>query len=323
MDTTEPNDGSIESAIAGLLRPEEPVETEEVLEAEEAEEIESEEEVYEEEDDDEEVVEEEDDEDADEAEDSEPELYTVKVDGKEERVSLEELKRGFSGQKYVQKGMQEAAAQRKQVEEVYVSLLQEREALAQERQMVSQAVQQIQGGLPTRPQEPSRDMFESDPFGYMEAKLKFDEDSKAFDEKMGQLQQIAQQQGQAQQAAQRAYLEREMETLKQVVPEFADPEQAPKARDRLVTMGQEVYGYGAEEISSVMDHRAIRVLNDALKYQELMSGKSEKTTKPKNRRVVKAGAKKTSSNSQAQRQTRQKLKQSGSIDDALNLILGN
>ena len=314
MDTTEPNDGSIESAIAGLLRPEEPVETEEVLEAEEAEEVESEEEVYEE-DDDEEVVEE-DDEDADEAEDSEPELYTVKVDGKEEQVSLEELKRGFSGQKYVQKGMQEAAALRKQVEEVYV-------ALSQERQMVAQAIQQIQSGLPTPPREPSREMFESDPIGYMEAKLKFDEDSKLFGEQMGQLQQIAQQQGQAQQIAQRAYLEREMETLKQIVPEFADPEQAPKARDRLMTMGQEVYGYGAEEISAVMDHRAIRVLNDALKYQELMSGKAEKTTKPKNRRVVKAGAKKTSSNSQAQRQTRQKLKQSGSIDDALNLILGN
>jgi len=317
VDTTEPNDGSIESAIAGLLRPEEPVETEEVLEAEEveAEEVDSEEEVYED-DDEEEVVEEEDDEDAEEAEDSEPELYTVKVDGKEEQVSLEDLKRGFSGQKYVQKGMQEAAAQRKQAEEVYAALL-------QERQMVAQAIQQVQNGLPTPPQEPSREMFESDPIGYMEAKLKFDEDSKLYGEQMGKLQEIAQQQTQAQQIAQRAYLEREMETLKQIVPEFADPEQAPKVRDRLMTMGQEVYGYGAEEISAVMDHRAIRVLNDALKYQELMSGKAEKTTKPKNRRVVKAGAKKTSSKSQAQRQTRQKLKQSGSIDDALNLILGN
>ena len=317
MDTTEPNDGSIESAIAGLLRPEEPVETEEVLEAEEveAEEADSEEEVYED-DDEEEVVEEEDDEDAEEAEDSEPDLYTVKVDGKEEQVSLEDLKRGFSGQKYVQKGMQEAAAQRKQAEEVYAALL-------QERQMVAQAIQQVQNGLPTPPQEPSREMFESDPIGYMEAKLKFDEDSKLYGEQMGKLQEIAQQQTQAQQIAQRAYLEREMETLKQIVPEFADPEQAPKVRDRLMTMGQEVYGYGAEEISAVMDHRAIRVLNDALKYQELMSGKAEKTTKPKNRRVVKAGAKKTSSKSQAQRQTRQKLKHSGSIDDALNLILGN
>ena len=320
METPEP--GSIESAIAGLLRPEEPVEQEETAEADELEQepVEEEEVIEDDEPEDDEEGEEpvEDDEDAEEAEDSEPELYTVKVDGKEERVSLEDLKRGYSGQKYVQKGMQEAAEQRKQAEAVYAALL-------NERQQVAQALQQIQSGLPQPPKEPSKDMFEADPIGYMEAKLKFDEDSKAYAEQVQQLQQVAAQQGQAQQAAQRAYLEREMETLKQVVPEFADPEKAPQVRDRLVTKGQEVYGYSKEEISSVMDHRAIRVLNDALKYQEMMSGKAkaEAKAKPKNRRTVKAGAKKTSSNAQAQRQTRQKLKKSGSIDDALSLILGN
>lgn len=314
METPEP--GSIESAIAGLLQPEEPVEQEAVetdeLDDEPVEEEETEE-VY----DDDEVIEE-DNEDAEEAEDSEPDLYTVKVNGKEERVSLEDLKRGYSGQKYVQKGMQEAAEQRKQAEAVYASLL-------NERQMVAQALQQIQSGIAQPPQEPSRNMFESDPIGYMEAKLKYDEDSKAYAEQMQQLQQIAAQQGQAQAAAQRAYLEREMETLKQLVPEFSDPEKAPQVRDRLVTMGQEVYGYSPEEISAVMDHRAIRVLHDAIKFQEIMSGKAkaEAKAKPKNRRTVKAGAKRTASKSQAQRQTRQKLKQSGSIDDALSLILGN
>jgi len=212
--------------------------------------------------------------------------------------------------------MQEAAQQRKQAEEVYAALLNERQQLAQ-------VFQQVQSGLPQAPQEPSRDMFESDPIGFMEAKLKYDEDVKAYNEQIGQLQQVAQQQSQAQQAAQQAYVQREMETLKQVMPEFADPEQAPKVRDRLVAMGQEVYGYSPEEISQVMDHRAIRVLHDAIKYQELQSGKAkaEKEAKPKSRRTVKAGAKKTASNQKAVRQTRSKLKKSGSIDDALGLIL--
>jgi hypothetical protein len=88
-------------------------------------------------------------------------------------------------------------------------------------------------------------------------------------------------------------------------------------------MGQEVYGYDPSEIGAVMDHRAIRVLHDAIKYQELMSGKQKAVTKakPKAKRTVKAGAKKTRSNADAERQTRQKLRKSGSIDDALNLIL--
>ena len=311
METTE-LDGTIESAISSLLQPEE---VEEVVEedTEEAAELEDSEEEPEGEDAEEEEVEEEDDEDADEAEESTPELYTVKVDGKEEQVSLDDLKRGYSGQQYVQKGMQEAANLRKQAEQVY-------QALMNERAMVAQA---IQGGIPQPPAEPSKEMFESDPIGFMEAKLKYDDQLKEYNEQMGQFQQIAEQQGQAQQAAQRAYLEREMETLKQVVPEFADPQKASQVRDRLVTMGQEIYGYEPNEISAVMDHRAIRVLNDAIKYQELMSGKkqAEKKAKPKSKRTVRAGAKKTASNTNAERQTRQKLKKSGNINDALSLIL--
>lgn len=311
METTE-LDGTIESAISSLLQPEE---VEEVVEedTEEATELEDSEEEPEGEDAEEEEVEEEDDEDADEAEESTPELYTVKVDGKEEQVSLDDLKRGYSGQQYVQKGMQEAANLRKQAEQVY-------QALMNERAMVAQA---IQGGIPQPPAEPSKEMFESDPIGFMEAKLRYDDQLKEYNEQMGQFQQIAEQQGQAQQAAQRAYLEREMETLKQVVPEFADPQKASQVRDRLVTMGQEIYGYEPNEISAVMDHRAIRVLNDAIKYQELMSGKkqAEKKAKPKPKRTVRAGAKKTASNTNAERQTRQKLKKSGNINDALSLIL--
>lgn len=317
MDTTEPKfDGTVEGAIAGILQQEETVE-EVVEEVEETtDEVSDEVEVEESTEEPEEA--EEDYEDAEEAEDSEPELYTVRVDGKEEQVSLEDLKRGYSGQKYVQKGMQEAAEQRKQAEQIYMALM-------NERQQIAQALQMSLQGIRPPPTEPSKEMFEADPIGYMEAKLKFDEESKAYSEQIGQLQAIAHQQGEAQQAAQRAYLEREMETLQQLVPEFADPEKAPQVRDRLMTMGQEVYGYQPEEISAVMDHRAIRVLHDAIKYQELMSGKkqAEQKAKPKTRRTVKAGAKKVASNDQAKRQTRSKLKRSGSIDDALGLILQN
>ena len=115
-----------------------------------------------------------------------------------------------------------------------------------------------------------------------------------------------------------------METLRQVMPEFADPEKATKTRDSMLRMGTEIYGYQPEEISAVMDHRAIRVLNDAIKYQEIMQGKDkavEKATKGPKRKVVKAGSKKTASTRNDTRQARSKLKRSGSINDAMSLIL--
>jgi hypothetical protein len=314
VDTTELD--SFDSAVEGLLAPQpeaEEVEAEAVEESEAEEVVEAE---FEEVESDDDSEEEDEYEDTEEAEEPAPDLYTVKVDGKEEEVSLDDLKRGYSGQKYVQKGMQEAAAMRKQAEEVYANLL-------NERQQIGQLLQYAQNGLPQAPVAPTKEQFDSDPIGYMEAKMQYDEAKTAYDGQMGQLQQAVEQQGQAMQYAQRAYLEREMETLKTLVPEFAEPDTAAQARDRLVTMGQEIYGYDPNEIGSVMDHRAIRVLHDAIKYQELMSGKQRAVTnaKPKAKRTVRAGAKKTRSNKDAERQTRQKLKKSGSIDDALNLIL--
>ena len=321
MDTTELN--SFDSAVEGLLAPQpeaEEVENEAVEEdeAEYAVEAEFEEvEDSEDPDDEEREVPQSDKYEGQEDDDAPPPpLHTVKVDGTEVQVSLEDLKRGYSGQQYVQKGMQEAAAARKQAEEVYANLL-------NERQQIGYLLQTAQSGLPQAPIAPSKEHFDSDPIGYMEAKMQYDEAKTAYDGQIGQLQQVVHQQGQAEQYAQRVYLEREMETLKALVPEFAEPDTASQARDRLVTMGQEIYGYDVNEIGQVMDHRAIRVLNDAIKYQELVSGKKQAVTKakPKAKRTVKAGAKKMRSSTDAERQTRQKLKKSGSIDDALNLIL--
>ncbi len=321
MDTTELN--SFDSAVEGLLAPQpeaEEVENEAVEEDEAEYAVEAEfEEVEDSEDPDDEEREVPQSDEYEGPEDDDvpaPPLHTVKVDGTEVQVSLEDLKRGYSGQQYVQKGMQEAAAARKQAEEVYANLL-------NERQQIGYLLQTAQSGLPQAPIAPSKEHFDSDPIGYMEAKMQYDEAKTAYDGQIGQLQQVVHQQGQAEQYAQRVYLEREMETLKALVPEFAEPDTASQARDRLVTMGQEIYGYDVNEIGQVMDHRAIRVLNDAIKYQELVSGKKQAVTKakPKAKRTVKAGAKKMRSSTDAERQTRQKLKKSGSIDDALNLIL--
>lgn len=317
MDTTETQiDGTIESAIASLIQPEEP-EAEEA-EYEEAEQEEEETEEPEADDSDEEYEADEDEEDAEEDdEDSAPELYTVKVNGKEEQVSLEDLKRGYSGQQYVQQGMQEAANLRKQAEQAF-------NALMAERQQLNQAYQQIiSGGVVQPPKAPDKSLFESDPIGYMEAKMKYDEDVAAFNNQNAYMQQVMQQQSAAEQQAQQAYLQTELDMLKKAVPEFGDPKQAPKLRDSMMRIGQEVYGYTQEEIGMVMDHRALRVMRDAIKYQELMGGKDQaKKTKvvPKSR-PVRGGAKKSDSNVKAVRERKSRLKKTGSIDDALGLIL--
>ena len=331
METTETiNDGSIESAIESIIAPIEEEKDETVSEEIQATEVETEEVEATAESDTEEVEASEEDSDvelsAEELDDNDqvedavqdaPSNIRVKIDGNEVEVTLDELKQGYSGQKYVQKGMQEAATQRKEAEQVYSALL-------SERQQVQQLFQELQqGNIAQAPTPPSRELFDSDPIGYMEEKMNFDERKVAYDNKMAQFQQLSSQNSQAEKTAKQTYLKQEMQTLQQKIPEFADSNKAGKIKERLVQVGREHYGYSAEEIGQVMDHRAIQVLHDAMKYRDIMSGKAKAVAKTKKARpIVKAGSKRMDdSNTKVRKRQQAKLKQSGSIEDALGLIL--
>ena len=328
METTEPVvetfDGTIDSAVDMLLEPEETEEVESPEEDDEGQQPEASDDQDDQDESDDESDDSDDDEYDEDDEDAEPEeadqeqSFTVVVDGTEKVVTLDELKRGYSGQQYVQKGMQEAAALRKETEAAYTALISERQQLAQ----VYQAMQS--GAIAPPPQPPSRELFDSDPIGYMEAKLSYDENVQQYQQHQAQVQRIFQQQSAAEQAAQQAYLQQELETLKQVVPEFADPDKAVKAKDLLLNGGQKL-GYSAEEIGSVMDHRALNTLMKAIKYDEIMAGKAKadkKATGAKPRtRPLKAGTKQAPRSSNKQlRQQKAKLKQSGSVEDAIGLL---
>ena len=325
---TEPKITDVDSAISSILEPVEET-TEEVTEvSQETEEISAEAEVADEVE--EEVTEEAEEIEASEYEDDEdqiddaspedlqePTLYSVKVNGVESEVTLEDLKQGYSGQKYVQQGMQEVAAAKKEAEAVY-------EALTNERQQMADLYQQLQNGqFAPEPVKPTKEDFDADPIGYMQKNLEYEEQKANYDRQMAQLQQASQQNSVAQQNAKQAYLQEQMQILQKEIPEFADSTKASKLREQLVATGKSQYGYTTEEISQISDYRAIKVLHDAMRYQDIISGKSKAKVKTKSAKpVVKPGAKKMATpNAKIRSRQKAKLKDSGSIDDALNLIL--
>tara|TARA_R100000541_G_scaffold43960_1_gene51104 strand:+ start:103 stop:1098 length:996 start_codon:yes stop_codon:yes gene_type:complete len=320
-------DGTIESAISSLIAPEEVIEESPEEEVRETEEISAEAEVEDEIDSEEDVTEDEEVEASDSDEDyedqvedaspEEPQRYSVKVDGQETEVTLEDLKQGYSGQKYVQKGMQETADMKKEVASVY-------EALNNERQVIAELYQTIQqGGIATPPEKPSKELFDADPIGYMQKNIAYEEDMGAYNQQMAQLQQVSQQSSVASENAQKAYLQEQMQILQKEIPDFADTKKATILREKLVTTGTNHYGYTTDEISQITDARAIKVLHDAQKYQDIISGKSKAKVKTQSANsVIKPGAKKVST-PKAKVRSRQmaKLKDTGDMKDALNLIL--
>jgi len=322
VETTETQSLTVESAVDLLVQPEEtPETTEEVAEVEEAQPVEDAtddaEDTYEEVEETEESIADSEEEDEYESEEYEPveeepqqTTYRVKVDGEEVEVTLDQLKQGYSGQQYVQKGMQEAAEQRKQAEAVYASL-------QQERQNLQQLVAQMQTGQITPPVEPDRAMFESDPIGYMEAKMDYED-------KLGKWSQVQQQfeaQAQAEAQARQAHAQREAQVLMEQMPELRDAKKAAQFRDEISKAATEIYGFPQEMLGNITSHRELLVLKDAMEYRKLMAkGEKVQDKAKKARPVIKPGAKKTTTNNDVARKQRAKLKKSGSVEDALALM---
>jgi hypothetical protein len=244
-------------------------------------------------------------------------LIPVKVDGKEENWTLDQLKQSAAGQAAINKRFQEIAQARKQIE-------QQAGALAQQRQQVLQMHQQMQQGAIQQPTPPSRELFEQDPIGFMEEKLKYDEAKATYDNSMQQMQAMQQQQQQTQQAHSQAYLQEQAEILKQHIPALADPEKGAALKSALAETGM-AYGFTEAEMQNVMDSRQVLALNDARKWRALQASKGKAQQKgQKARPVVKAGAKKRQDGTGATRKKAQtRLQKTGSIDDAVNLIFNS
>jgi hypothetical protein len=246
----------------------------------------------------------------------EAEMFTVKIDGQEHEVNLEELKRGYSGQSYIHQQMAKVAESRKETESVFA-------ALSQERAQVQAALQMLSDGTFAHPpQAPSEELFNTDPMRYMEEQLQYQKDQQAFQEKVGYMQQQAQANRQTHEQARHAYLAQEVELLKGFHPELFDEQKGPEVKKQLVTQASESYGFSPEEINGVMDHRHLRCLMDALAYRQLNSdaGKKQVEQKVKAKQVRSTKRKVNAESAQRQKQ-RDRLKQTGDIEDAIGLLL--
>lgn len=308
--TTDP----LEAAVNSLLMPETPEETAEapVEERPEPEETEVEEVTAETDEAEEEPSVE--DEAEDQPEPEAPSKYTVKVDGKEVEVTLDELMRGYSGQAYIQRGMQEVAEARKQAKE-------QAETLAQQQAAVIALVQEIQTqGVVQAPQPPNPDLVKTDPFGYVEAKARYDQEMVQYQRQQAQLQALQAQQAQIEQVQRQEVLAEQARILKERIPEFADAKKAGELQRKLWTFGKEAYGLSDAELSQITDARVVMALHDAMRYRELRAGTvpAKKAEPPK---TVKPAAKRPEPAQLARARELEKARKSGKPEAFIDLLL--
>ena len=248
--------------------------------------------------------------------DSEEMLYPVTINGKQERWTLSQLQQSAAGQGYIQEKMRENAETSKQNEALRAQLVQ------QQNQLVAM-YQQMQNGDFAAPVAPDRELLETDPIRFMQEKQAYDDAMVEHQAKMQQMQQLQQQQTQQSEAQKMQHRQEQMQLLQQRIPDFADPQKYEKAASDMLRGGQEYYGVPQEALMALTDAVEIEILYDAVRYRRMQANRKNVDAKAKKAKpVVKAGAKKVESGKTATRKKAQdRLRKSGSIADALDLML--
>ena len=239
--------------------------------------------------------------------DEKPLSYTVKVDGVDTAVTLDDLTRSYSGQAYIQKRMQETAEGRKQFQA--------------DQQRFSDAVQKLQTtGLIPQPQRPDNTMLDTDPIGYMRAQAQYDVELADYTAQQTQLSETTNRTREYQAQQSQADMQKQAARLVEMIPDFADPEKARVLKSKLVDVGQSAYGYSAEELAGLTDARAVSVLNDAMRWRELQSGTAAAKTTPKPQKSVKPTGRRSQPKSVVRDKQLAKARKSGSSEDFMALM---
>jgi len=248
----------------------------------------------------------------------EPETYMVKVDGQEQEVTLDELKRGYSGQKYIQKGMTEVAENRKNFEQL-------QQEVSQERQILSQMLEQAKNGaIPAIPEYPPEEMKDTDLLGY---NMRTEEYRRAVEQRQQWEQNakwVAQRDQQEKDRIHAETLTQQAMRLAEWMPEFKDETKRQVFVKEMTENAKEHYKLTDEQISTVQTAEEVMILSDAIKWRKLQANKPNAKKKAEGARpVVKPAAKRSASAAQSRNKDKalDAMKRSGSADDVANWLL--
>ena len=247
-----------------------------------------------------------------------PGTYTIKVDGKDVEVTLDELQAGYSRQADYTRKSQVLAEQRKQADEELAATQQERQRyLSQLEQFNTQADSKLNELKSTdwtrlKEEDPTEYMLKRDQYRELQ------ENKRTVEEEQKNLQYKSQQE---QQAKWQEELGRQQEIMAQRLPEWNDPNKGPKLKQDIKSFAVKT-GFSEQEVDSLIDARSVDVLHKAMLYDNLLAAKiSNKKAKvvPKVTRPGSPATKGEISSDKVKAQ-RAKLRKSGHIKDASSVI---
>lgn len=251
--------------------------------------------------------------------DDEPTVYTVKVDGKEQEVSLDELLQGYSRTSDYTRKTQEVSAQRKAIETEAAQVRQQRDQYIANLELVESILTELS---PT----PDWDKLRA------ENPEKFAAEFAAHQLREAELAKVRQEREREEaernkefEAQRKAYLLQEREKLLEAIPVFKDKVKGAEHAKNVAEYAKSL-GYTDEDLGSVGDHRIMVILDKAMRFDALSKRKTDIREKVKGKKIpLKPGSrqitdgKKTNKRKEIARR-RTKLAQSGDVRDAASVF---
>ena len=254
-----------------------------------------------------------------ESEDSEEEkpdqTFTVKVDGTEVTVTLDELQKGYSRTQDYTRKTQQIAEIRRQVES-------EAEAIRAERSQYAQLLGALESQVQQAAQ-PNIDwdrLYQEDPIEWVRQKEVMRENQAKAQAIQFEKQRLAEISQQEQTQQMQAYLAQQREELLKVLPDWKDPNKAKKEKELLIDFGQKA-GFSTDELKNIFDHRVVNVLRKAALYEQMMSKRQNiKPVTNNGPRPAKPGAAGRISQTSEATRAKQRLAKTGRVQDAASAI---
>ena len=246
-------------------------------------------------------------------ENSEEPSYTVKVDGSEMEVTLDELLRGYQREAdYTRKTSELSLEKSRHNDMMQQSQSEINQKLSKLTELTSAAQQELQTEYSNIDFEK---LYEDDPVEAARLEHKMRKRSE-------NLQRIQEETRNNQMNEFQKYIQEQQAKVATMIPEFSDPAKASRIKSEMRTYLTKL-GYNNNEIASVYDSRQVMLIKDAMAYDKLKKSNVKVTKKvAKAPKVVKPGVPKTKAE-QASKQRRDKLnhlKKTGSVRSAAKVF---
>jgi hypothetical protein len=240
-----------------------------------------------------------------------PPLYTVKVNGEDSEVTLEELQKGYSrNSDYTRKTME---------------LANERKSLATQQAQMSAIMNEYQNALANQTQateEPEPDwdkLYVDDPIDWIRQRELWREKREIRQQKQAEQQRLQQAAVGMKQAELQKAVDEQRQVLQELIPEWKDEELAHKEKTQIRRYGKSL-GFSEQELAGMYDSRAVIALQKAMKYDQLQAKRGKIRPASEGKTLAPGSSESREPNQLRRGKAMAQLKKSGHIRDAASVF---